>query len=150
MEKRRKLVPIMRVARSEGKEAYIKVDRLFINKQLGGDDDNDDGYGDDDDGYGDDDDGYGDDDDDDNNDDDDYYNDDHDYHDDDDDHHHDDDDHGAYGDHDEYQHPDTIYTVSIDGSNYEADLPVSRLGLITEKTNADTSNRFATMNNHRR
>ncbi|XP_052280800.1 uncharacterized protein LOC127878317 [Dreissena polymorpha] len=34
MEKLRKLVPIMRAAQSEGKEAYIKVDRLFINKQL--------------------------------------------------------------------------------------------------------------------
>ncbi|XP_060551565.1 uncharacterized protein LOC132713112 [Ruditapes philippinarum] len=34
METRRKLVPIMKKARDEGKEAYIKVDKLYINKQL--------------------------------------------------------------------------------------------------------------------
>jgi len=34
MEKRRKLVPIMKAARAEGKLAYITVDRLFINKRL--------------------------------------------------------------------------------------------------------------------
>ena len=34
VDKRRKLVPIMKKARQEGKEAYIKVDKLFINNQL--------------------------------------------------------------------------------------------------------------------
>ncbi|XP_060589483.1 uncharacterized protein LOC132744721 [Ruditapes philippinarum] len=34
METRRKLVPIMKKAHDEGKEAYIKVDKLYINKQL--------------------------------------------------------------------------------------------------------------------
>ena len=33
MEKRRKLVPIMKAARGEGKEAFIRVDKLYINKK---------------------------------------------------------------------------------------------------------------------
>jgi len=39
METRRKLIPIMLKAREEGKDAYIRVDKLFINKRLyrGGD-----------------------------------------------------------------------------------------------------------------
>ncbi|XP_052818029.1 uncharacterized protein LOC128244052 [Mya arenaria] len=34
VEQRRKLIPIMLQARKDGKEAYIKVDKLFINHQL--------------------------------------------------------------------------------------------------------------------
>ncbi|XP_052762065.1 uncharacterized protein LOC128204704 [Mya arenaria] len=34
MDKRRKLVPIMLKAREDGKEAYIRVDKLYINKRL--------------------------------------------------------------------------------------------------------------------
>ncbi|XP_060557589.1 uncharacterized protein LOC132717995 [Ruditapes philippinarum] len=34
MEKRRKLLPIMKKARSGGKEAYLSVDKLYIDKQL--------------------------------------------------------------------------------------------------------------------
>ena len=34
MEKRRKLVPIMKAARDNGKEAYIMVDKLYIDKTL--------------------------------------------------------------------------------------------------------------------
>ena len=34
MEKRRKLVPIMKAARDNGQEAYIVVDKLYIDKRL--------------------------------------------------------------------------------------------------------------------
>jgi hypothetical protein len=34
METRQKLVPVMKRDGDEGKEAYIKVDELYINKQL--------------------------------------------------------------------------------------------------------------------
>jgi len=34
MEARRRLVPIMKKARSEGKEAYLRIDKLYINKQV--------------------------------------------------------------------------------------------------------------------
>ena len=34
VEQRRKLIPIMIQARKDGKEAYIKVDKLYINNQI--------------------------------------------------------------------------------------------------------------------
>lgn len=34
VEKRRKLIPVMMKARSEGKEAYLRIDKLYIDKQL--------------------------------------------------------------------------------------------------------------------
>ncbi|XP_052224256.1 uncharacterized protein LOC127839903 [Dreissena polymorpha] len=34
MDIRRRLIPFMKNARSEGKEAYLKIDKLYINKQL--------------------------------------------------------------------------------------------------------------------
>lgn len=34
MEKRKKLVPIMKKAREDGQEAYISVDKLYIDKKL--------------------------------------------------------------------------------------------------------------------
>lgn len=34
METRRKLIPIMKAARDSGKEAYMVVDKLYIDKQL--------------------------------------------------------------------------------------------------------------------
>ena len=34
MDKRRELVPIMKKARSEGKDAYLVVDKLYIDKVL--------------------------------------------------------------------------------------------------------------------
>ncbi|XP_052238685.1 uncharacterized protein LOC127849990 [Dreissena polymorpha] len=34
MEVRRRLIPIMKKARSEEKEAYLRIDKLYINKQV--------------------------------------------------------------------------------------------------------------------
>jgi hypothetical protein len=34
MDVRRRLIPIMKKARAEGKEAFLKIDKLYINKQL--------------------------------------------------------------------------------------------------------------------
>ena len=34
MDRRKVLIPVMKKARQEGKEAYLKVDKLFINNQL--------------------------------------------------------------------------------------------------------------------